>query len=131
MPSVQNTAIEVQIADAKQKASRVSNALEQNIEMQNLLRDELLKKNEEISFRVSTMEDQERQMAYDKAEIAALKSKLAQQDQAGESTAKHSQELQAQVEQLRERNLHLQLQVLSTHSVADLADLSHAPSCLN
>lgn len=93
--------------------------MEQNIEMQNLLRDELMKKNEEISFHTTTIDGQERQLAYDKAEIAALKTKLAQQDQAGESSVKQTQELQAQADQLQEQNQHLQLQVLSIYFTSD------------
>lgn len=110
----QSTALEVQVEDAKQKAARVNNALEQNLEMQKLLRDELVKKSEEISFNNTTIEGQERQIAYLKAEIAAMKTKLTQQDQAEEASLERVEDLQNQVEQLQELNNQLQLQVWHT-----------------
>lgn len=106
--------MEVQLEDAKQKTARVNNALEQNLEMQKLLRDELVKKSEEISFNNTTIEGQERQIAYLKAEIAAMKTKLTQQDQAEEASVERVEELQNQVEQLQELNNQLQLQVWHT-----------------
>ncbi|KAK8392943.1 hypothetical protein O3P69_013161 [Scylla paramamosain] len=107
----ENTALEVQAQDAKDKATRVGYALEQNVEVQKLLREELTKKSEEISFHNTTIDGQDRQIAYMKAEIAAMKSKLAQHDQAEESNEELTQRLQQQVEQLEEVNQQLQLQV--------------------
>lgn len=101
----------MQAEDAKDKVSRVNNALEQNLEVQKLLRDELTKNNEEISFHTTTIEGQDRQIAYLKAEIAAMKTKLTQYDQAEESSEEITQRLQQQVEQLQEVNQQLQLQV--------------------
>lgn len=108
---IQNTALEVQAQDAKDKVGRVNNALDQNLEVQKLLRDELTKKNEEMSFHTTTIEGQDRQIAYLKAEIAAMKTKLTQHDQAEESSEEYIQRLQQQVEQLEEVNQQLQLQV--------------------
>ncbi|MPC16480.1 hypothetical protein E2C01_009306 [Portunus trituberculatus] len=107
----ENTALEVQAQDAKDKATRVNYALEQNVEVQKLLRDELTKKDEEISFHNTTIDGQDRQITYMKAEIAAMKSKLAQHDQAEESNEELTQRLQQRVEQLEEVNQQLQLQV--------------------
>lgn len=90
----------------------MNTALEQNIEMQNLLRDELMKKSEEITFQTTTVDGQERQLTYMKAEVAALKTKLAQQDQAEESSIETTEELKLQVEQLQECNQQLQFQVV-------------------
>ncbi|MDK2413706.1 hypothetical protein QHH03_31930, partial [Aphanizomenon sp. 202] len=42
--------LEVKAEEAREKAKRFENAMEQNMEMQNLLRDELMKKSEEISW---------------------------------------------------------------------------------
>lgn len=111
MLSTQNTALEVQAQDAKDKATRVNYALEQNVEVQKLLREELTKKSEEISFHNTTIDGQDRQIAYMKAEIAAMKSKIAQHDQAEESSEELTQRLQQRVEQLEEVNQQLQLQV--------------------
>lgn len=107
----QGTALEVQAEDAKDKVSRINNALEQNLEVQQLLRDELTKKNEELAFHTTTIDGQDRQIAYLKAEIAAMKTKLTQYDQAEESNEELTQRLQQQVEQLEEANQQLQLQV--------------------
>ncbi|KAK3855554.1 hypothetical protein Pcinc_038050 [Petrolisthes cinctipes] len=112
----EGTALEVQAEDFKQKAARVSNVLEQNLEMQKLLRDELVKKSEEINFNNTTIEGQERQLAYLKAEIAAMKTKLTQYDQAEETSVERIEDLQNQVEQLQELNNQLQLQVETAES---------------
>ncbi|KAG0716020.1 hypothetical protein GWK47_010601 [Chionoecetes opilio] len=107
----ENTTLEVQAQDAKEKVVRSSNALEQNIEVQKLLEEELTKKNEELSFHTTTMNGQERQIAYLNAEIAAIKTKLVQHDQAEESSEELIQRQQQQVEQLQEINQQLHLQV--------------------
>lgn len=111
-----NTALEVQAEDAKEKVSRINNALDQNLEVQQLLRDELTKKNEEMAFHTTTIEGQDRQIAYLNAEIAAMKAKLTQYDQAEESSEELTQKLQQQVEQLQEVNQQLQLQVKSAET---------------
>lgn len=107
----ENTVKEVQAQEAKDKATRITNALEQNLEVQKLLRDELTKSNEEIAFHTTTIDGQDRQIAYLNAEIAAMKSKLTQHDQAEENNEEVTQRLQQQVEQLEEVNEQLQLQV--------------------
>lgn len=107
----QNTVLEVQAQDAKDKAARINNALEQNLEVQKLLRDELTKNSEEIAFHNTTIDGQDRQIVYLNAEIAAMKTKLTQHDQAEESNEELTQRLQQQVEQLEEVNQQLQLQV--------------------
>lgn len=108
----QNTALEVQAEEAKDKVTRINNALDQNLEVQQLLRDELTKKNEEVAFHTTTIEGQDRQIAYLNAEIAAMKAKLTQCEQAEESSEELTQKLEQQVEQLQEVNQQLQLQVL-------------------
>ena len=112
----QNTAFDVQAQDAKDKAARINNALEQNLEVQKLLREELTKKSEDISFHTTTIDGQDRQIVYLNAEIAAMKSKLMQHDQAEENNEELTQRLQQQVEQLEEVNqqLHLQVTFFST-----------------
>ncbi|XP_064097948.1 LOW QUALITY PROTEIN: golgin subfamily B member 1-like [Macrobrachium nipponense] len=118
----ENTALEVKTEDAIEKTSRLENTLEQNVEMQKLLQEELMKKSEEINFHTVTIEDNERQMTYLKAEMAALKAKLSQQDQAEESTLETTQKLEAEVEQLQERNHQLLMQVEAAEaSLAKLA----------
>ena len=107
----QGTALEVKAEEAVEKASRLENTLEQNVEMQKLLQEELMKKSEDISFHKTTIEGQDRQMTYLKAEVAALKKKLSQQDQAEESILESTQALEAKVAQLQEQNKQLMLQV--------------------
>lgn len=107
----QNTALEVKAEEAREKAKRFENAMEQNMEMQNLLRDELMKKSEEISYLKTTLEAEDRKMAYMKAEMSAIKTKLMQQDQAERSSTQATEKLEAEVQQLQEQNQQLRSQV--------------------
>lgn len=97
--------------EAREKAKRFENAMEQNMEMQNLLRDELMKKSEEISYLKTTLDAEDRKMAYMKAEMSAIKTKMMQQDQAERSSTQVSEELEAKVQQLQEQNQQLKSQV--------------------
>ncbi|XP_068215969.1 golgin subfamily B member 1-like isoform X2 [Palaemon carinicauda] len=118
----ENTALEVKAEDAVEKASRLENTLDQNVEMQKLLQEEVMKKTEEINFHITTIDGQDRQMSYLKAEMAAIKAKLSQQDQAEESTLEITQKLEAEIEQLQERNHQLLMQVEAAEaSLAKLA----------
>lgn len=100
--------------EAREKAKRFENAMEQNMEMQNLLRDELMKKSEEISYLKTTLEAEDRKMAYMKAEMSAIKTKLMQQDQAERSSTQTTEKLEAQVQQLEEQNQQLRSQVVTS-----------------
>lgn len=99
------------VRQMEETVERTKHSLDQEADIQDYLRNEIVTKSQQNDSLSTTINQQEQQLKYLKAEIAALKSKSSQQQQALEMLEPENEKLKETLESVQEQNRQLIKQV--------------------
>lgn len=95
----------------EETVERTKHSLDQEADIQDYLRNEIVTKSQQNDSLSTTVNEQEQQLKYLKAELASLKSKSSQQQQALEMLEPENEKLKKTLESVQEQNRQLSKQV--------------------
>ena len=96
---------------AEEMAEKDRNTIDKSVDVQDYLQQQLIAKKEEFDFINITNEHLQQQIKYLEAETAALRTQATQHNQAQEQMMINAEKLESQIEELRNHNQQLLLQV--------------------